>query len=343
MRALYYTGSNDVEWRACPEPRIIDPTDALVRPIAASTCDLDQAILHGRVPGSEQPFAIGHEAVGEVLQVGEAVTEIAPGQQVVIPYHISCGACDRCRRGVPLHCRATTTDGLAVYGIPVGADHGGLFSELVRVPFAGHSLVGLPPSVTALQAVSVGDNLTDAYRAIAPHLKERPGADVLILSTGPTGVMAADIARACGAGKVSYVDRDNARLELAEGLEGVETGLLDEFSPDAHEYDITLNATDSKTALRNAILATAPGGQCESMAFHFNEVALPLLPMHLRCVHFRTSLANVRPHIPAVLELLSGGRIRPEIVHTDVLAFDSLADTLMDAGPKPVYLREPRP
>jgi threonine dehydrogenase-like Zn-dependent dehydrogenase len=119
----------------------------------------------------------------------------------------------------------------------------------------------------------------------------------------------------------------------------VETSTLDTFSPDEHEYEITLNASDSKTALRNALLATAPGGQCESMAFHFSEVPMPLLAMHLRCVHFRTSLCNARPHVPEVLQLLSSGRIDPQLIQTDVLEFDTAADTLLGAGWKPVYIR----
>ncbi len=337
MRSLYYNGHGGVEWRDQEPPVLYEPTDALVRPIAVTTCDLDQAILKGAVPGSETPFAIGHEGIGEVIEIGDAVTGIAPGDVAVIPYHLSCGHCDRCLQGVPLHCRLTATDGLAVYGLPAGPDHGGLFSELVRVPFASHSLVALPAGLTPVQAVSTGDNLTDAWRAVAPHLKDRPGADVLVLSTTTTGLLAADIARACGAGRVRYLDRDLTRLELAETL-GAETGTLADFNPDEHEYDITINASDSKRALRSALLATAPGGHCESMAFHFTDVPLPLLAMHLKCIHFRTSLCNARPHIPDVLELLAGGRIHPELIQTDLLPFDTAAETLLAAGEKPVYV-----
>lgn len=339
MKALYYNGKDNVEWHDDPAPRVEHASDALVRPIAMSMCDLDQAILRGSVPGSERPFAIGHEAVGEVVEVGAAVTELAPGDRVVIPYHISCGACDRCRTGVPLYCRATAGEGIAVFGIPVGLDQGGLFSELVRVPLAGHGLVKLPPRVTPLQAVSAGDNLTDAWRALAPHLADRPGSDVLILSTCPTGVLAVDIAAALGARRVRYADRDEARLALAEEL-GAESCELADFSADGQEYEITLNCTDSKTALRNAVLATAPGGVCESMAFHFNDVPMPLLAMHLRCVQFRSSLANVRPHIPDVLALLSSGRINPELIRTDLLPIEQITETLLNAGPKPVYVRD---
>ena len=340
MKALYYNGAGGVEWHEDPAPVIEADGDALVCPVAVTTCDLDQAILRGGVPGSETSFALGHEGVGVVVEVGSGVTAVAPGDTVVVPYHVSCGECDRCLQGVPLYCRLAAAEGLAVYGMPAGPDHGGLFSELVRVPFASHSLVVLPPGVSPVAAVSTGDNLTDAWRAVAPHLSVRPGADVLVMSTCSTGLLVADIAQACGAGRVRYVDRDSSRLQLAESL-GVETAALAEFSPDEHEYDITVNASDSKTALRNAVLATAPGGHCESMAFHFSEVPMPLLAMHLKCVHFRTSLCNARPHIPDVLALIASGRIDPERIQTGVLPFQTLADTLLTAGSKPVYVADP--
>jgi threonine dehydrogenase-like Zn-dependent dehydrogenase len=343
MRALYYDGAGALEWREDPTPVIQSASDAIVRPLAVTTCDLDQAIIHADqpIPGSEQPFAIGHEGAGEVVEIGSAVTSVRPGDLVAIPYHISCGACDRCAQELPLYCRASAADALAVFGVPVGADYGGLFSDLVRVPFADHSLLRVPPSLTALDAVSVGDNLTDAWRAVAPHLLRWPGADVLILSSGSLGLFAADVAHAYGAGSVRYVDRDPQRLELARSL-GADPVSRDRFSADEHKYPITLNATrdTSGASLRDALLATAPGGHCENTVFYFNDVELPLLAMHLNCVTLRSALSNARSYMPAVLELLSSGRIRPQLVATEVLPFDTAAEAMPSAGFKPVFVRD---
>jgi threonine dehydrogenase-like Zn-dependent dehydrogenase len=341
VKALYYRGSmGGLEWREDPEPEILAPTDALVRPIAASTCDLDQAIVHTTVPGAEQPFAIGHEAVGEVIAVGAAVSRMRAGDIVVIPYHLSCGACDRCREDLPLFCRETAADALAVYGIPVGVEYGGLFSELVRVPFADHGLVKLPPSVSPLDAVSVGDNLTDAYRAIAPRLRTRPGSDVLIFSGGSMGLYAADVARAYGAGIVRYVDASAERRDLATEL-GAETSAIDDFNPGEHEYAISLVTHGSVDALRAALLATGPGGEVENLGFHFADVPLPVAAMHFKCVTFRSAMSNARPLIPEVLALVASGRISPRRVQTAVLPFDEAADALPTAGFKPVFVRDP--
>ncbi len=321
-------------------PEILAPSDALVRPIAASTCDLDQAIVHTTVPGSEQPFAIGHEAVGEVIEVGAAVTGLRPGDVVVIPYHLSCGACDRCREDLPLFCRETAADALAVYGVPVGVEYGGLFSELVRVPFADHGLVKLPPSVSPLDAVSVGDNLTDAYRSIVPRLRARPGSDVLIFSRGSIGLYAADIARAYGAGIVRYVDASAERRDLATEF-GAEVSGPEDFDPGEHEFAISLVTHGSVDALRAAILATGPGGEVENLGFHFADVPLPVAAMHFKCLTFRSAMSNARPLIPEVLALVASGRINPRHVQTAVLPFDQAADALPSAGFKPVFVRDP--
>jgi threonine dehydrogenase-like Zn-dependent dehydrogenase len=112
------------------------------------------------------------------------------------------------------------------------------------------------------------------------------------------------------------------------------------LSPDEHKYDITLNASDSTTALTNAVLATAPGGRCENMAFFFREVEMPLLAMHLNCIHFRSSLANTSVHWAEVMQLLSSGRIGPRAVQTSVHPLESAADVIRDAGFKPVFTQE---
>jgi alcohol dehydrogenase len=344
MKALYWDGAGSLTWREEPEPTITAPTDALVRPIAVSTCDLDQVIIHADtpLPGSEQPFAIGHEGVGEVLAVGPAVTALRPGDVVAISYHISCGACDRCGERRPLFCRASYDGAIALYGVPIGSDYGGLFSDLIRVPFADHTLVRLPPSISALQAVSVGDNLTDAWRTVAPHLAARPGSDVLILGRGSIGLYAADVARALGAREVRYVGADPDRCALAERL-GARACSLAEFDPQERGYAITVNASADASggALRSCLLATEPDGVCVNTSLHFADPQLPLLHMFLSCLTLTGGLSHARANMPAVLSLIAGARITPEVVATDVLEFHTAAEAIVGAGFKPVFVREP--
>lgn len=344
MKALYWDGSGSLEWREESQPTIASPTDALVRPLAIATCDLDQAIVRADppIPGSEQPFAIGHEGVGEVLEVGPAVRCVRPGDVVAISYHICCGACDRCHDHRPLFCRSCNDGTIATYGLPIGKDYGGLFSELVRVPFADHTLVPLPPNVSALDAVSVGDNLTDAWRTVAPFLAMRPGVDVLILGNGSIGLYAADIAAASGARSVLYVDVDPTRCELAERL-GAHACTPAELDPAARQFAITVNAAadPSGGALRTCLLGTEPDGVCVNTSLHFSDPQMPLLHMFLNCLTLTGGLSHARANMPAVLDLIAGGRISPRLVATDVLAFDTAAEAIPSAGFKPVFVRDP--
>ena len=137
MRQLTYVGGNKVEWWDVPEPHLQDDRDALVQPLAVTRCDLDLAIVHGRsrLPG---PFALGHETAGRITAVGDQVKNFAPGDLVIVPFQISCGACDRCRRGHTNACAAVPFR--SSYGLkPVcGVEYGGGLSDLIRVPFADH-------------------------------------------------------------------------------------------------------------------------------------------------------------------------------------------------------------
>jgi threonine dehydrogenase-like Zn-dependent dehydrogenase len=131
VRELVYVEPGKAEWRAAPVPRLEDQRDVIVRPVAASSCDLDRRIIRGKAP-HRGPFALGHEAVAEVVEAGDECGSLAPGQLVVVTYNIACGACDRCRDGVTHSCPLVPAG--AMYGLPAGGDWGGPFSDLVGFP-----------------------------------------------------------------------------------------------------------------------------------------------------------------------------------------------------------------
>ena len=105
MRQLTYVRPNLLEWWDVPEPRLQDDRDAIVAPLAVTRCDLDLSIATGKA-GFAGPFAIGHEAAGVVTAVGGSVRCFVPGDQVIVPFQISCGQCERCRRGHTNACSA---------------------------------------------------------------------------------------------------------------------------------------------------------------------------------------------------------------------------------------------
>ncbi len=98
MRELTFVGPGQIEWREKADPKIESGGQAVVRPIAATTCDLDRALIAGKAP-IPGPFALGHECVAEIVEVGDGVARVAPGDVVVVPWSLHCGTCRHCARG----------------------------------------------------------------------------------------------------------------------------------------------------------------------------------------------------------------------------------------------------
>jgi len=335
MRKLEFVRRGELRYVEASAPALRSDGDAIVQPVVATTCDLDRAIIAGLTP-FEGPFAIGHEAVAEVLEVGDGVRAVRPGQLVVVPWHICCGTCVACVDGRTAHCERAPRN--AMYGLPLGGDFGGLMSDAVRVPWADHALVPLPDGVSARAAASASDNLTDAYRSVAPGLREAPGAEVLVMGgTGSIGVWAVAFARALGAAAVAYVDPyEPDAVALAREL-GAE--ILDE-PPRGRDFRLTVDASARPAGLHAALAATAASGRCHSTGIYFKDVALPLWSMYMKGVTFTTGRPDVRPSIPDVLALLADGAVDPLPVFSDVVSFDDAPTALVAGLRKPLLVRD---
>lgn len=335
MRELIYAAPNKLEWREAPEPTITDSRQALVRPIASAFCDLDRRIRAGLTP-FPAGFAIGHEAVGEVIEVGSSVTGVRRGDLVSIPWKIACGQCGQCQFGRTSACSAVRKH--ASYGTPVGGQWGGLFSELVNVPFADAMLVPLPKGVNPAAVSSVSDNLTDAWVAARrPMAASRKDARVLVVGgTESLGVLATQLSVAAGAAEVTYYDSDAARNEMAAKAgarihHGEESQLHEQF-------DFTISATRDPEKLRAALLALAPGGHCSCIGIIFDDPKIPLFSMYLRDVTFSVGLCSVRPHMPKVLDLVATGQCDPMSL-TTVVSTEEAPDALVAHAGKVVVVR----
>ena len=337
MRELVYRGRRSVGWRDAVAPRVQGPKQAVVRPIASSACDLDQRIIAG-MTAFEPPFAIGHECVAEVVDVGEAVAAVRPGDLVVVPLKPSCGECGYCTRGLTSSCEAYGFMGF--YGIPLGADIGGLFSDLVLVPFADAMLVPVPEGVDPVAVASVGDNVTDAFINMSKGLTKTPGGRVLVWGgIGSLGLYAVDVARALGASSVSYVDEMAERRAIAASLGATVHEHLPEDSVMA--FDVVGFASRSPSELRQAFLALAPGGHFASLAIFFEDQPIPFWEAYKRDITFSTGKPSVRPDIPRVLDLCRCGKLHPEKVTTSLIAWDDAPDLLTEPAIKAVVHRPP--
>ena len=328
MQQLTYAGPGALEWREAPEPRLSSGRAALLRPLAVATCDLDALIIAGSSP-FPPPFALGHECVAEVLDVGDAVTSLEPGRLVSVPFQISCGECAPCRRGRTGNCASVPF--MSTYGFgPAVEEWGGFLSDVVCVPYAEHMLVPVPAGLEPETVASASDNLSDAWRAIAPPLAEEPGAPVLVVGgagAGSIGLYAAALALALGAGSVLYVDRDERRRHIAATL-GADT--LAEAPKRLGPFPVTVDAGADPDGLALALRSTAPDGICTSTAIYFGEQpSLPLLEMYTKGITFKTGRVHAREAMPQVLELAAAGRLEPERVTSRVVAWADAEEALL--------------
>ena len=329
MRELVFAGPRSLQWREAPEPRLSSDDGALVRPLAVSTCDLDGLIVAGASP-FPAPFPLGHECVAEVLEVGDRVGSLTPGQLVSVPFQISCGTCEACVAGRTSNCAEVPF--MSTYGFGPAVDRwGGFLSDVVEVPFAEHMLVPVPEGLEPAAVASASDNLSDAWRAVGPALAELPGADVLVVGgagPGSIGLYAAGVAVALGSRSVLYVDGDPARRETAARL-GAQT--LAEKPKRVGPYPITVDASGDPQGLKLALRSTSPDGVCTSTAIYFGEQpALPLLEMYTKGITFRTGRVNARSAMPHVLGLAAGGHMHPELVTTRRVGWEDAPAALAD-------------
>jgi threonine dehydrogenase-like Zn-dependent dehydrogenase len=341
VRQLEITAPHTVEWREAPDPRLEGDGQALVKPLAVATCDLDGAFLTGAIP-LPGAFPLGHECIAEVVEAGDAVSGVAPGDVVVVPFQISCGGCDPCRAGLTGNC--TTVPRGSAYGMePLGGPWGGALADLLLVPYADAMLVKLPPGVDPVAVASVADNVPDGYRTVRDPLAAAPGSEVLVVGgvARSVGLYAVACALALGSPRVVFADADEGRLERAAvlGAETVPVGVDEDGSPQwprkFGRFPITVDASGSHGGLHAAIRSAAANGTVTSVAIYFEpETPVPLLEMYTRGCTFHTERVNARALIPEVLEAVAAGRLDPSLVTSEVVSFDDAPGALANPPTK---------
>jgi alcohol dehydrogenase len=325
MRELNFIEAGKLEWRDAPDPRLEGDGEAIVRPLAVATCDLDKVIVQGLVP-IQGPFPFGHEGVAEVVEVGDAVEGFAAGDLVSVPFQVACGECTTCSRGHTGNCERV--ERLSMYGLPMGKNCGGFLSDAVRVPFAEAMLVPVPDGVEPTAIASLSDNIPDGYRTVGPQLEERPGAPVLICAGGAAiALYAASIALALGAERVDVAGGNSYIRERAEQL-GANV-LEEEFPARLGPYPITVDASADEAGLACALRSTEPDGICTSIGIYFGETTpVPLFEMYTKGIRFHTGRAHARPAMEPVLDLVRAGTFKPELVTGETATWDDAPEAV---------------
>jgi threonine dehydrogenase-like Zn-dependent dehydrogenase len=272
VRGVVYEDVGTIRVDDLPDPRVEEPTDAVIRVTLSAICGSDLHFFHGKAPAlSGDP--LGHEAVGIVEEVGDRVEGFAPGDRVVVAFNIACGECWFCRKGQHALCEDFRNLGAGTFG----GDLGGAQAERLRVPTARHNLLKVPNGLEDERALFVGDILTTGvYGAGIAGIG--PGDAVAVVGAGPVGYFAAQAARLHDPGQVLVLDLDRERLALAERL-GFATVKVDERHPhtavaemtEGRGADVVIEAVGSVTGFETALDVVRGGGTVVVIGMYVSE------------------------------------------------------------------------
>jgi threonine dehydrogenase-like Zn-dependent dehydrogenase len=226
MKALCYVGKEDVRVEHVPDPQILNPRDAIIRITATAICGSDLHIYGGFIPTMRKHDVLGHEFMGEVMEVGHGNSRLAVGDRVVVPFTIACGRCYFCKEELWSLCDNSNPNawmaealtgysgsGLFGYSHMYGGYPGGQ-AEYVRVPFADVGPLKVPASLTDEQVLFLSDIFPTGYMA-ADNCNIRPGDTIAVWGCGPVGQFAIRSAFLLGAERVIAIDRVAERLIMA--------------------------------------------------------------------------------------------------------------------------------
>lgn len=335
MRQLWFTKKNTLEWREVTEPKLDAPGQAIVRPIAIARCDLDLPIIQGHTL-FRPAFPVGHEMTAEIVALSDDVTGLTVGDQCVVNFQIVCGTCPTCSAQHSPACE--TVPFASNYGLGREAvQWGGAISDLVKVPYAAAMLRKIPAGLDAVSLASLSDNMTDAYRTVAPYLKAQPGASVLIVGGVAESIACYAIleAQALGAGKITYFDTDRARCDFAATL-----GAVPEFAEKipqrlAGNFDITVDCSGSIEGFRLALRSARPYGKSITVSIFFdNNVPIPFIEMYNKGIDLTISRTHAREQTPELLDLVAAKKFEPARVTSRVVDFKDAAEAWLEPGRK---------
>lgn len=332
MRALLYDapGSRprllDVARPACP------PDGVLIRVAATGVCRSDWHAWMGHDP-VPLPMVPGHEFAGTIVTVGEGVSRWHGGERVTVPFACGCGRCRTCERGQTHICPEQTQPGFT---------HWGSFAEIVAVHAADANVVELPDEIDFVTAASLGCRFATAFRAVTTQGRVRPGDTVLIHGAGGVGLSAVQVGRALDA-RVTVVDPSPTARARAIEL-GADRALdLDEFAllrrTEARSVDVVVDAIGAPDLLESSTDVLAPGGRYVQVGLLFGAAArtpTPMGPFIGRELELLGSHGMPAHDYPAMLDLITSGRARPQELVGRVIGLDEASEALIGLDESPM-------
>lgn len=336
MKALVYHGPGQKEWESKPDPGLERPTDAIVKIDTVTICGTDLHILKGDVPTVTEGRTLGHEAVGTVVETGEAVENVRPGDRVLVSCISSCGRCVYCRQAMYGQC-------LSGGGWILGHLVDGVQAELARIPFADNSLYQVPEGLTDEQMLFVADILPTGFEVGVLNGSVRPGDVVAVVGAGPVGLAAMMTSRFYGPSKVIAIDIADSRLESARSEFGADL-TINSSTEDPLEIikgltgglgaDVAIEAVGIPETFELCTKLVRPGGHVANIGVHGHPATLHLEELWIKNVTITTGLVDTHS-TPRIIKLIAEGRLDPLAFGTHHFKMDEILDaytTFADAS-----------
>lgn len=326
MRAIVFESPGVVRVAERPEPALQDPTDAIVRVTTAGLCGSDLHIVDGRDRGCRLGTIMGHELVGVIEAVGGAVTRFRPGDRVVSPFTVSCGACFYCRRSLPARCVRSACFGFVTED---GAGLEGAQAELTRVPLADSTLVRVPDAgddgapLLDRDVLFLGDILSTAWGA-AEAAGMQAGDVAAVVGCGPVGLLCVEVLKQWQPAAVVAVDPVAHRREQAARLGAIAAAPEEALGvvrarTEGRGADAALEAVGAGPALDLAIGLVRPGGMVSIAGYHTDEVyPLRIQEAYGKNLGLRIGRCNARHHMERLMPLVAARRLR----HAEIISHE---------------------
>lgn len=325
MKALVYHGPGQKSLEERPKPRISRATDAVVRVTRTTICGTDLHILKGDGPSCEPGRILGHEGVGIVEEVGDAVSSVRPGDHVLISCITSCARCGYCRRGLYSHC----ADGGWILGNVID----GTQAEYVRIPHADNSLHPIPAGVEEEALVMLSDILPTGYECGVLNGKIMPGSSVAIVGAGPIGLATLLTAQFFSPAHIIMIDLDDHRLAVAERFGA--TGVINSGKEDvadailrltgARGVDTAIEAVGVPATFELCTRLVAPGGVVANVGVHGTKVDLHLEELWSKNITITTRLVDT-VSTPMLMKTVASRKLDPGALITHHFDLDDILD-----------------
>ncbi|MEV3912201.1 zinc-dependent alcohol dehydrogenase family protein [Streptomyces canus] len=325
MKGYVFHGAGQAAWEEVPDPAVKDPTDAIVRVVAVTICGTDLHILKGDVPEVHPGTVLGHEAVGEIVEVGSDVRTVRPGDRVLVSCISACGRCPYCRQGMYGQCRGGG-------GWILGHLIDGTQAEYVRVPHADLSVHPLPAAMNSADAVLLADIFPTSYEVGVLNGHVRPGDTVVVVGAGPIGLAAIATARLFSPERIVAVDLAPARLDAARRL-GADAVADAREAPEQLIADLTnglgadvvIEAVGVPESFELCTRMVRPGGHVANIGVHGAPATLHLEDLWIKNITITTGLVDTHS-TPTLLRMAAAGRLPTSELVTHTFPLDHMQE-----------------